>query len=269
MAADPYEQVTRLFDTLAPTYDQVGVDFITPIAEHLVTLLAPQPGERVVELGCGRGAATLPLAAGVGPTGSVDASDLSGAMLEQARAATEDLPQVRLTLMNAAEPTQLPRSADVVAASLVLFFLPDPLDALRRWVRLLAPGGRIGLTTFGTQDEIWSSLDELFDPWLPPTVLDARTTGKRGPFATDESFARLMVDAGLTDVHQDTQSLTVRFEDGRAWQRWTMSVGQRMMWRVVPEDQRADMVERADELLAARQDVRQDVRHSVARAPVS
>jgi ubiquinone/menaquinone biosynthesis C-methylase UbiE len=269
MTQDRVGQVAALFDAVAPAYDQLGIPFFSPIAEHLVGLLAPRPGESVVELGCGRGALTVPLARAVGPKGSVRACDVSPAMVALAREAIADLPRADVTLMDATEPTYEPGSADVVAASLVLFFLPDPLDALRRWVRLLAPGGRIGLTTFGTQDEIWSSLDELFDPWLPPTVLDARTSGKRGPFATDESFARLMVDAGLTDVHQDTQSVTVRFEDGRAWQRWTMSVGQRMMWRFVPEDQRAGLVERADELLAERQDVRQDVRHSVARVPVS
>lgn len=269
MTEDRVGQVAALFDAVAPTYDQLGVPFFAPIAEHLVDRLSPRAGESVVELGCGRGALTVPLARAVGPDGSVRACDVSAAMVALAREAVADLPHAEVTLMDASAPTYEPGTADVVAASLVLFFLPDPAAALRRWTGLLVPGGRIGLTTFGTQDETWSRLDEMFDPWLPPTVLDARTTGKRGPFASDDAFARLMEETGLTDVRQDTQTLTVRFEDGSAWQRWTMSVGQRMMWQFVPEDERAGLVARADELLADHHDLRQDVRHSVARVPVS
>ena len=56
-------------------------------------------------------------------------------------------------------PTCLAASYDVVASSLVLFFLPDPAAALARWVRLLAPGGRIGLTTFGEEHPVWTALE--------------------------------------------------------------------------------------------------------------
>ena len=58
MATDSGPMV-RLWDTLADSYDQVGVDFFAPIAAGLVDALDPRPGERAVDLGCGRGAALL------------------------------------------------------------------------------------------------------------------------------------------------------------------------------------------------------------------
>ena len=53
------ETLRSLFDAVADSYDQVGVDFFQPIADGLVTELDPQPGERALDLGCWRGAALL------------------------------------------------------------------------------------------------------------------------------------------------------------------------------------------------------------------
>src|SRR5689334_11165547 len=64
------ETLRSLFDAVADSYDQVGVDFFQPIAAGLVAELDPQPGERALDLGCGRGAALLPIARAVGSAGS-------------------------------------------------------------------------------------------------------------------------------------------------------------------------------------------------------
>ncbi|MCW2825984.1 MAG: type 11 methyltransferase [Aeromicrobium sp.] len=94
MTQDRIAQVAGRFDAVAPTYDQVGVDFFGPIARHLVGPLDPHPGEQVIELGCGRGALTLPLAEVVGTDGSVRACDISPAMVALTDELTADLPQV-------------------------------------------------------------------------------------------------------------------------------------------------------------------------------
>jgi len=48
-----------MFDGIAPSHDQSGVPFFGTIAGGLVDLLAPRPGERVLDVGAGRGAVTL------------------------------------------------------------------------------------------------------------------------------------------------------------------------------------------------------------------
>ena len=45
--------------------------------EHAIQRLAPQPGERVLDIGCGPGLTTLALAAAVGPQGLVHALDIA------------------------------------------------------------------------------------------------------------------------------------------------------------------------------------------------
>lgn len=246
--------VAQVFDSLAETYDQTGVAFFRPVAERLVSLLAPAAGESALDIGCGRGAATLPLAAGVGPSGHVDAVDVSPAMVAATRATVEELALSQVTVQ-AADASDLSAALggwpryDVLASSLVLFFLEQPGDVLRRWVTLVAPGGRVGLSTFGELDPPSKEIEEGFVPWLPPGLLDARTSGTEGPFASDVGMEDLMRAAGLDAVHTVVEPTVIEFPDAAAWQRFSMSTGQREMWRCVPEDHRPELLERAADIL--------------------
>ena len=56
---DQRARVAAVFDGAAETYDRVGVDLFQPIAARLVEELQPRAGERVVDMGCGRGAVLL------------------------------------------------------------------------------------------------------------------------------------------------------------------------------------------------------------------
>lgn len=239
----PAVRNARLFDALADTYDDVGVDFFGPIAEGLLRAVAPQPGEAVVDLGCGKGALTLPAAQAVGDSGRVLGVDVSPGMLSavRARVATLGLGNVETKVDDAQSPDLPPATFDVVTASLVLFFLPNPVDALAAWRRLAVPGGRVGVSTFGPQDDVWRAVDDVFVPYLPPAMLDARTSGARGPFASDAGVEAMFAAAGLGDVRTQHLDLTVRFADAAQWEAFSRSTGQRAMWAAVPDGELADV----------------------------
>jgi ubiquinone/menaquinone biosynthesis C-methylase UbiE len=231
--------VAAKFDRVADTYDNVGVPWFTPIAERLVAGLAPRPGERALDIGSGRGAALFALAAAVGPTGSVYGIDLAARMVDATRAdiARRGLANVDLEVMDAADP-QFPRAGfDIVASSLVVFFLPDPAGALRRWRELLVEGGRLGISTFGAASEAWRAVDAVFTPYLPAAMLDARTSGTAGPFASDAGVEELVRDAGFVDVGTEGFDLDVVLTDVEHWSRWSHSHGQLAMWDAVPADE--------------------------------
>jgi ubiquinone/menaquinone biosynthesis C-methylase UbiE len=273
-APDPIARLAGLFDALSATYDAVGVDFFAPIADGLLAAMPPRPGERWLDVGCGRGAVLLPAAEAVGRTGRVTGIDISSGMVEQARrlAAERGLDNVEVAVGDARDP-HVDGQVDAVASSLVLFFLPDPEAALRSWLSLLAPGGRLGVATFGPMDERWEHVDDVFTPHLPPQLRDARTTGKDGPFGSDAGMERLTADAGYADVRTVTLELPVRFADAEQWHAFTWSVGQRAMWLAVPEEQRADVRAEAERRIASYADAdgsvtfTQTVRYTLASRP--
>ena len=207
MTTPPQDSVARVratFDAIADYYDQSGVPYFAPTAAGLVEALAPRPGDRALDIGCGRGAVSVLLAEAVGPSGRLTAVDLSPAMVAHTRALLERTGgEFEVAVMDAADPGLPAASFDVVAASLVLFFLPDPLDALARWVRLLAPGGRIGLVTMGDEDPVSVEVNALFRPWLPPAMLDPKALGPSGPFADDASMEALLTAAGAGGMVDD------------------------------------------------------------------
>jgi len=233
--------VAALFDTVADTYDSVGVPWFGPIAERLIEALAPAPGERALDVGCGRGAALFGLAEAVGKTGNVTGIDLADRMIAATRADVEarGLTTVDLQVMDAAAPTLGRARFDVIAASLVLFLLPEPGAALSAWRGLLTERGRLGVSTFGPRDEVWVELDELFTPYLPPQLLDARTSGTSGPFASDAGVEGLLTEAGYADVRTVTFDLPLVLTGIDQWVRWSQSHGQRAMWNAVPADEHA------------------------------
>ncbi len=265
--------IAGVFDRAADTYDNVGVEWFRPIAAGLIDELAPQPGERALDIGCGRGAALRPLAQAVGPSGHALGIDLAPAMVARTAADLNELAQVEVRVADARAPGLPPSSFDIVASSLVLFFLPDPGAALGEWVGLLVPGGRLGVATFGAQDERWRRVDAVFEPYLPPAMLDARTSGTRGPFASDAGVEQLLRDAGLVDVRTASRTVVATFRGADQLDEFSWSHGQRAMWEAVPETERPKVRRQiADAVHALADDTgrltfSQQVRYTLGSAP--
>lgn len=246
------QKMANLFDKLSDTYDEVGVDFFKPIAAALLKAMPPKEGERWLDIGCGRGAVLLPVSESIGSHGLAVGIDISPGMIEHARrlAMHRNLRNVECEVDDAQFPGTIHGPFDTISSSLVLFFLADPLGALRNWFPLLALGGRIGVTTFGEVDPRWENVDQVFLPYLPPEMRDARTTGKEGPFSNNSGVENLFQQAGFTNVRTESTKINVRFETMQHWYDFTWSVGQRMMWLAIPEHLRDNVRKEAEARLA-------------------
>ena len=146
--------------TQPPGY--VDTEYLTTIG-HLLQLdkqrsyelLQLEPGQQVLDVGCGPGTDTLVLAELVGPQGRVVGVDHDAAMLAEADARARQADLTPRVLHHQADATALPWSADHFDASRserLFQHLREPAAALREMVRVTKPGGRIVVldTDWGT-----------------------------------------------------------------------------------------------------------------------
>jgi SAM-dependent methyltransferase len=109
-------------------------------ARRLADWFPAEPSD-VLDLGCGTGSLSL-LALEAGHR--VVGVDLAPSMVAEARAKCVGRP-ARFEVGDAADPPLADGRFDVVLARHLLWTLPDPHAALRRWVALTRPGGRLVL----------------------------------------------------------------------------------------------------------------------------
>lgn len=238
-----------MFDTLAESYDQSGVPFFGPIAEGLVDLLAPEPGERALDIGCGRGAATFRIAERVGHSGHVDAIDLAPTMvrLTAEEAAERRLDHVTVMRGDASDPGLEPGSYDLICSSLVLFFLREPQRAVRRWLRLLVPDGRVGVATFEPVSGTWRAIEAVFDEYAGEPGRSG--TGGSDVFDSDRGVEELLRGAGVRAVRTQTSTYAVPFEDATQWKHWSQGSPMRGLWLRTPPEAHQDILRRIAEVL--------------------
>jgi ubiquinone/menaquinone biosynthesis C-methylase UbiE len=113
--------------------------------ERLRSVLRPEAGERVLEIGPGTGYYSLELASWIGPEGRLELFDLQREFLDHVEraAAAQGLENLVATQGDATELPYADASIDAVVLTAVLGEIPEPAAALREIRRVLRPGGRL------------------------------------------------------------------------------------------------------------------------------
>ena len=193
-----YAAWARVYDWFARATASVG-----GVRAGCVRALGLDPGDTVVEFGCGPGVNVPALRAAVGSTGRVVGVDITGAMLDRARGLAERRGWENVAFVRGDATDPPIRSADAVLATFVTSLFPDPYAVVSDWcdmadsvvVAAFAPRGsraaNAALSAFARLN------GRLFDVAAgdPLDQLDARTTAARRAIA--DNSATLTADRYL------------------------------------------------------------------------
>lgn len=188
-----------------------------PVSQWLVEAIAPQPGQRVLELAAGVGETGFLAAELIAPGGTLICSDGAEAMLDHARARAQQLGlrDVEFRPLEL-EWIDLPAaSVDAVLCRWGYMFALDKGAALRETRRVLRPGGRLALAA-------WAAPERNPFAAIPRRALvDAGLVDgfeyAAGPGMFDLSDAaalrELLGEAGFSDARVEEVPLTMRYAD--------------------------------------------------------
>jgi SAM-dependent methyltransferase len=215
---DPEQKawLAGVFDRAAPAYDRVGVAYHEHFGRRLVELASLPADAALLDVGCGRGAVLL---AAARRAGTLTGVDVSAGMLDHARAELRaaGVDGVRLEVMDAERLAFADGTFDALTAAFLLFFLPDPERAAAEFRRVLRPGGRVTVATWGDDDPRWAWEDDL----MADLRVDRRAIQR--PFGDPAEVHDLFVGAGFTDVTTHREELEIRFADADQWWEWHWS----------------------------------------------
>jgi SAM-dependent methyltransferase len=219
----PFE---RIAETATGSYDD------------LVARLAPQQGERWLDIACGTGAVALRAAkAGAKVTGS----DLAPALVERARelAAAEGL----AVDFEVGDCEQLPygnADFDVVSSSFGVMFAPDHERSAKELGRVCTPGGRLGLITWRPDGGVGRMFKTL-QPFQPPPP-----EGAGSPLAWgEESYVEELLGKDFELEFSEGDAALDAGSGQEVWQLFSTSFGPLKTLNETLEASRRDELERA------------------------
>lgn len=221
----------KTYNAASDNFDAEPLAFWDRCGRRTVERMKLQPGARVLDVCCGAGASALPAAQAVGPEGTVIAVDLAEELLKFGRAKAEAA-GLRCVDFRRADMTALGFPAghfDAVVCVFGIFFVPEMEAQVAELWRLVRPGGKLAITTWGP-----GIFAPAYETWLAavrrvrPDLYTAFNPWDR--ITTPDAVRKLFADAGVRNAE-------VVAEEGYQALRspedfWTIALGSGLRWTI-------------------------------------
>ncbi|HIK16661.1 MAG TPA: methyltransferase domain-containing protein [Leptolyngbyaceae cyanobacterium M33_DOE_097] len=167
--------------------------FVWQYGESLIEWLAPQPGEHILDLGCGTGHLTAKLAEKNVIVSGIDADPAMIAVAQQT------YPNISFAIADARQ-FELPAPVDAIFSNAALHWIPEADAVIASVYRALKPGGRF-VAEFGGKGNIHAMMTVLFrtlkqlgypdcdrwNPWYFPSVAEYATCLEQAGFEVTQA----------------------------------------------------------------------------------
>jgi ubiquinone/menaquinone biosynthesis C-methylase UbiE len=236
-----------VWGNLAPRWDTSGAGWNTPVAERLVDLAGIEPGTKILDVGCGVGAASLPAARRTGRNGLVIGIDSAPEMVRRAWAEAEKagVTNIMFDKFDAQDIPYAKETFDVVISSMVLGYLPWPGRAVKGWRDLLREGGTLAFSWVRAEDPAWVAVFDAVDAYIPQ-----EHRWRAGRERWDEAEAEALLPPGMR-VRTVTEPVVTQFNDPQHFWASTWTQAAALSWAYIPPPERAAAQESIRAPLAA------------------
>ena len=200
------EASIQMYTERAAGYDAAGSGWHAVLGRDYVDWIQPSRGAYILDLACGTGLVTIPMAEAVGEEGYVLGVDITRAMLEEARKKTVDEGAARIDWVEgdichldeigemSRAMKERPEGFDVISCCSAIVLLPDLVETIKHWTKYLRKGGEL-IVDIPSEERgmtMWFMID-LRKELGVPFHFDDSSAWVKGP----ESLGKVLEDAGL------------------------------------------------------------------------
>jgi ubiquinone/menaquinone biosynthesis C-methylase UbiE len=184
---------------IAALEDRASMPTYRAMFRTLIDLIAPKPGEAILDIGCGAGSLDRLLAQRVGGANPITAIDVNPFWLREAEtlAAEDGVGGMIRFVPGNAEAAPFPDNSFDAVFSVTVLEECDADCAIAEMTRVARPGGRIGIVVRAVDLPQWWNL-ELPEPVRRKVTPPPQSVAARG--VADASLYRRMRQAGLEDL---------------------------------------------------------------------
>ncbi len=236
---DEKQAITSVFNLVAAKYDNPSLRFFSFCADKMVDYAKIKPGNKVLDIATGTGVVAMAAAQYLGNDGRVQAVDLSENMIKQAQSKLKHagIDNIDFHVMDAEKLEFKSNDFDVITCSYGLFFMPDMSAALKSWLRVLKPGGKIIFSSFAAS--AFQPLSDIFITNLAEYDI-VPPTPRWLQLAEEDQCKQILLDNGFEAPQVTQTQLGYHLAEFSHWWEVIQSAGYRGLYELLPQKHRAE-----------------------------
>ena len=234
------EYIRTLFDRVSPSYDSPEMRYFPFSADYMMGLAKPKSGERVLDVATGTGMVAIAAAQYLRSDGRVQAIDISEGMLGKAKQNIDKhaLENIDIHNMDAEQLEFRSNYFDLITCGFGLFFLADAKAAVKKWHRVLKPGGRVIVSTFN--QSAFMPMAKWFRELIEASGVEFPES-RWQQFSNSESCLDLFPNEVYEDQIITTKQHGIHLKDSTEWWNIIINSGLRSYLELLDPKQQADL----------------------------